>query len=172
MKSSYKTTQFANFFPKTHLQLIKILQDYKNNNFISETEYTLLRPHGSKFPPARFYGLHKIYKNNMPIHLIVSAGGTATYNTTKFISKILQNYCSKTSSFVKDSTDFIQKNKHLSIKPKEETLVSFDVSAVFTSIPVSVVGTDGLPILDMLTKPTPNSIESTVYRNPPTQIGT
>ena len=28
-------------------ELIKILQDYNNNNFISETEYSQLRPHGS-----------------------------------------------------------------------------------------------------------------------------
>ena len=68
---------------------------------------------------------------------IVSACGTATYNTAKFITNILQNYCGKTSSFVKDSTDFIQKIKHLSINP-EEALVSFDVSALFTSIPVPV----------------------------------
>ena len=72
------------------------------------------------------------------MHPIVSACGTATYNTAKFITKILQNYCGKTSSFVKDSTDFIQKIKHLSINPEEETLISFDVSTLFTSIPVPV----------------------------------
>ena len=38
---------------------------YKNNNFISETEYTQLRPHGSNSPATRFYGLPKIHKNNM-----------------------------------------------------------------------------------------------------------
>ena len=38
--------------PTIHKELIKILQDYKNNNFISETEYTLLRPHGSNSPVA------------------------------------------------------------------------------------------------------------------------
>ena len=229
----------------------------------------------------------------MPMHPIVSACGTAIYSTAKFITKILQNYCDKTLSFVKDSADFIRKIKHLSINPEEETLISFDVSALFTSIlvpaalqvinskmstctnftnvckiptvkfikilkftltncifcfnkkfykqlqgaamgsPVSPVtaniymeyfeslaihssptsikwwlryvddvhsatrkdqvnklqehlnsidphikfttglpGTDGLPFLDTLTKPTSNSIESTVYRNPPTQIGT
>ena len=70
---------------------------------------------------------------------IVSDCDTATFNTAKFITKILQNYFGKTSSFVKDSTDFIQKIKHLSINPEEETLVSFDVSALFTSIPVPVV---------------------------------
>ena len=69
---------------------------------------------------------------------IVSSCGTATYNTAKFFTKILHNYCGKTSSFVKDSTDFIKKIKHLSIYPEEEILVSFDVSALFTSIPVPV----------------------------------
>ena len=69
---------------------------------------------------------------------IVSACGTATYNTAKFISKTLQNYCGKISSFVKDSTGFIKKIEYFSINPKEETLVSFDVSALFTSIPIPV----------------------------------
>ena len=69
---------------------------------------------------------------------IVSACGTAAYNTAKFITTILQNYCGKTSSFVKDSTNFRKKIKHLSINPEEETIVSFDVSALFTSIPVLV----------------------------------
>ena len=129
MKPSYKATQCISISPKTHLQLttkklIKILQDYKKNNFISEKEYTQLRPHGSNSPAARFYGLPKIHKNNMPMCPIVLACGTATYNPAKFITKILQNYCGKTSSFVKDSKDFIKKIKHLSINPEEETFVS------------------------------------------------
>ena len=107
-----------------HKELAKILQDYKNNNFISETEYTQLSPHGSNSPAARFYGLPEIHKNNKPMCPIVSACGTATYNTAKFINKILQNYCGKTSSFVKNSTDFIQKIRHLSINPEEETVTN------------------------------------------------
>ena len=74
----------------------------------------------------------------MPMHPIVSACCTATYNTAKFSTKILQNYCGKTSCFVKECTDFIKKIKHLSINPEEETLVSYDVSALFTSILVPV----------------------------------
>ena len=99
--------------PTIHKELFNVLQDYKNNNFISETEYTKLRPHGSNFPTARFYSLPKFHKNNMPMHPIVSACGIAIYNTAKFITKILQNYCGKTSSFIKDGTDFIKKIKHL-----------------------------------------------------------
>ena len=85
--------------------------------------YNQLRPHSSNSPAARCYGLPKIHKDNMPMHPIVSACGTAAYNTAKFITKIIQKYCGKTSTFVKDSTDFIKKIKYLSINPEEETLV-------------------------------------------------
>ena len=89
------TTQFISFSPKMHLQifhkeLIKILQDFKNNNFTSETEYTQLRPHGSNSPGAGFYSLPKIYKNNMPMCPIVSACGTVTYSIAKFITKFFK----------------------------------------------------------------------------------
>ena len=39
--------------PTIHKELINILQDYKNNSFISGTEYTQLRPHGSQFPSSK-----------------------------------------------------------------------------------------------------------------------
>ena len=121
--------------PNIHRELIKILQDYNNNNFISETEYILLKPPGSNSPAGRIYGLPRIHKNNMPMHPIISACGTATKAIGKFITKILQNYCDKTPSLVKERTDFIQKIEYLSIN-QEETLVSFDVSIHITSIPV------------------------------------
>ena len=124
--------------PTIYKELIKILQEYKKNNFISETEYTPTNPSWLQFPSSKISGLSKIHKNNMPMHHIVSACGTATHNTAKFITKTLQNYCDKTSSFVKDSTDFIKKIKHLSINPEEETVVSSDLSAFFTSIPLPV----------------------------------
>ena len=73
--------------PTIYKEPIKILLDYKNSNFISEAEYILLRPHGSSSPSARFYGLLQIHKNNMSVHPIVSACGTATYNIAKCITK-------------------------------------------------------------------------------------
>ena len=36
--------------PNIHKELIKILQGYKNNNFISETDNMQLRTHGSLSP--------------------------------------------------------------------------------------------------------------------------
>ena len=45
----------------------------------------------------------------------------------------------------------------------QEHLISIDPHIKFT---IELQGTDGLPFLDTVTKPTPNSIESTVYRKP------
>ena len=55
------------------------------------------------------------------------------------------------------------------VKKLQEHLNSIDPHIKFT---IELPGTGGLPFLDTLTRPTPNSIESTVYRNPPTEIGT
>ena len=87
-------------------------------------------------PPApRFYGLPKIHKANCPMCPIVSACGTATYQLAKFLTKILQRYMGITPSFVKDSKSFSEHLKLVHISEDKE-LVSFDVSALFTSIPV------------------------------------
>ena len=67
------------------------------------------------------------------MHPIVSACGTSTYNLAKYLTRILKVYIGHTSPFVKDLIDKLQ-----SIELQDnEALVSFDVSALFTSIPVN-----------------------------------
>ena len=70
------------------------------------------------------------------MHPIVSACGTSTYNLAKYLTKILKEYVGHTSSFVKDSKDLIDKLQSIELQDSKE-LVSFDVSALFTSIPVN-----------------------------------
>ena len=101
-----------------------------------QLHYNQLLPTGNSNPLTRFYGLPKIHKANCPMCPIVSACGTSTYNLAKYLTKILKVYVEHTSSFVKDSKDLMDKLK--SIKPQDnEELVSFDVTALFTSIPVN-----------------------------------
>ena len=66
---------------------------------------------------------------------IVSACGMATYQLAKFLTKILQRYTGITPSFVKDNKSF---NDHLKLVQisEEDEVVSFDILALFTSIPV------------------------------------
>ena len=96
---------------------------------------TACSPTGNSSPAPRFYGLPKIHKANCPMHPIVSACGTATYQLAKFWTKILPRYTGITPSFVKDSKSFSDHLRSVRISGEEE-LVSFDVSALFTSIPV------------------------------------
>ena len=67
---------------------------------------------------------------------IVSVCGTSTYNLAKYLTKILKVYVGHSSSFVKDSKDLMDKLQSIKLQDNEE-LVSFDVSALFTSIPVN-----------------------------------
>ena len=101
----------------------------------SKLYYNRLLPTGNSSPAPRFYGLPKIHKTNCPMRPIVSACGTATYQLAKFLTKILQRYTGITPSFVKDSKTFSDHLRTVKISGEEE-LVSFDVSTLFTSIPV------------------------------------
>ena len=101
-----------------------------------QLQYNQLLPTGNSSPPARFYGLPKIHKANCPMCPIVSACGISTYNLAKYLTKILKVYIGHSSSFVKDSKDLTDKLQSIKLQDNEE-LVSFDVSALFTSIPVN-----------------------------------
>ena len=101
----------------------------------SKIHYNWLLPTDNSSPAPRFYGLPKIHKANCPMHPIVSACGMATYQLAKFLTKILQRYTGITPSFVKDSKSFSDHLKLVKINGEEE-LVSFDISALFPSIPV------------------------------------
>ena len=99
----------------------------------SKQYYNKLLPTGNSLPAPRFYGPPKIHKANCPMQLIVSACGNVTYQLAKFLTKILQKYTGMPPSFIKDSKGFSQylRSVHLG---KDEVLVCFDVSALFTSI--------------------------------------
>ena len=101
----------------------------------SKRHHNKLLPTGNSSTAPRFYGLPKIHKANCPMRHIVSACGTATYQLGKFLTKILQKYTGITHSFVTDSKGFSQYLRSVHIEQDEE-LVSFDVSALFTCIPV------------------------------------
>ena len=69
---------------------------------------------------------------------IVSACGTSTYKLAKFLTKLLHQYCGNNVSFIMDSKDPVHSLKEQTVAPNE-ILVCFDVSQLFTSLPVSVV---------------------------------
>ncbi|XP_060528287.1 uncharacterized protein LOC132703174 [Cylas formicarius] len=81
------------------------------------------------------YGLPKIHKEAVPLRPIVSAIGSPTYHLVKHLTKLLEPLIGRTASHIKDSTQFIQKIKNITLSPKD-ILVSFDVVSLFTMVPV------------------------------------
>ena len=116
--------------------LRKLKGKHRKDHQWVQLQYKQLLPTGNSSPPARFYGLPKIHKANCPMRPIVSACGTSTYNLAKYLTKIFKVYVGHSSSFVKDSKDLTDKLQSIKLQDNEE-LVSFDVSALFTSIPVN-----------------------------------
>ena len=85
--------------------------------------------------PPLFYGSVKIHKEGHPLRPIVSTIDSATYNVAKFVSRTLSPYAEQIPSYIKNTSDFVDKLKNISIE-QDETMVSFDVKSLFTSVPV------------------------------------
>ena len=65
----------------------------------------------------------------------MSGNGSATEPCAKYLAKILNVVKGKNPHSIKNSQDFVDKVKDLEVPPGRK-MVSFDVSALFTSIPV------------------------------------
>lgn len=115
-------------------RLIKILLDFKKAGFITENEYNLARPTGSR--PARIYGLPKLHKpeKNYPLRPVISATKTVSYGLGKMLTYRLNHL--RTSPYaVKDTFDFVKKIR--SSKHADKLMVSFDVKSLFTNVPLT-----------------------------------
>ena len=113
--------------------MINILREWKTNKTISDKLYYRLYP-TSDLPP-KFYGLPKIHKSGTPLRPIVSSIGNITYNIAKYLTQILSPLVGQSPHFIKNSLDFVEKVRNLEVPPGRK-MVSYDVTALFTSIPV------------------------------------
>jgi len=99
---------------------------------ISDEEKSRLRVSGSK--PGIMYGLPKIHKRGVPLRPILSTIGTCNYDMSKFLVSLLSPICDSEYS-VKDSFSFAREISQFS--NSNYVMASFDVSSLFTSIPIS-----------------------------------
>ena len=110
-----------------------MLKSIKAEGGISEAVYRRLYPTGAGFP--KFYGLPKIHKEGMPLRSIVSSIGAVTYATSKELSRILKPLVGRSPYHIQNSQDFIQQIEGIQLQP-DQCIVSFDVKALFTSVPI------------------------------------
>ena len=85
--------------------------------------------------PPKFYGLPKIHKPDTPLRPIVSSCGSVTYGVAKELAKILKPLVGKSPHHINSTQDFVEQAKHFKLE-SGECLSSYDVSALFTSVPI------------------------------------
>ena len=113
--------------------LTDYLKSLKSEGVQSQKQYLQLYPTSST--PPKFYGLPKIHKPDIPLRPIVASRGSITYNTAKYVASILAPLVGKTPYHIHNSQDLVNKLSNIQLT-KEESLVSYDVTALFTSVPV------------------------------------
>ena len=70
-----------------------------------------------------------------PFKAIVSSCGSVTYGVAKELAKILKPLVGKLPHHINSTQDFVEQVKHITLAPGE-CLSSYDVSALFTSVPI------------------------------------
>ena len=120
--------------PNSKLRTIinSFLKLLKEDKSITENQYFKLFAKCASLP--MFYGLIKTHKNGNPIRPIVAFIGSPTYNVAKFLSNILTPLTENCVQKLKNSYDLKDKIENIQI-PSTHSLVSYDVKALFTSIP-------------------------------------
>ena len=83
----------------------------------------------------KFYGLPKIHKPDTSLRSIVSSCRSVTYGVAKELTKILKPLVGKSPHHINSTHDFVEQVKHITLT-LGEWLSSYDVSALFTSVPV------------------------------------
>ena len=68
----------------------------------------------------------------------MSSTGTASYNTSQELANILKPLVGWTSHHLKNTKDFIEQIKEVKLLP-DETILSYDIKALFTSVPIQPV---------------------------------
>ena len=121
---------------KLKAKLTTLLRKIKRETGLEDNIYKYMYPIECTSP--RFYGLPKIRKANAPLRPIVSSRSSVTYGVAKVIAKILKPLVGKCPHHVHSTKDFVERVGKVTLQPGE-SLCSYDVTALFISVPVDPV---------------------------------
>ena len=85
--------------------------------------------------PPSFMVYPKSIKQVPPLRPIVSSRGSGVYGVEKVIAKILKPLVGKSPHHIQSTSDFVNKVREITLLPGE-CLISCDVTALFTSVPI------------------------------------
>ena len=111
------------------------LRELLNSEQLPKQVYDEVRPTGSQRP--RMYGLPKTHKEGTPLRPILSMVGSSHHELAKWLASILQPVLEQFSTnCIKDSFTFAQTMQDLRLEGKDVYLCSFDISSLFTNVPL------------------------------------
>ena len=84
---------------------------------------------------SRFYGSPKLHKSGIPLRPIVDYTTSPTYALAKHIARILKPLEGTPGRVIKNSMELMNRQKNLTVNA-DECFVSFDISSLFTNVPV------------------------------------
>ena len=130
--NTYRTIQTD---PTSRLKnkLVNILKKIKAETGMQENTYRKMYPTGVS--PQKFYWLPKIHKKNIPLRPIVSSIGSVSYGVAKELARIIKPLMGCSQHHVNNSQQFADELKGMKLE-EGECITSYDVTALFTSIPV------------------------------------
>ena len=102
---------------------------------MEEYLYKTMYPTGCTTP--KFYGLPKVHKTCTPFRPIVLSRGSVTYEMAKILAKILRTLVGKSPHHIQSTKDFVNRVHKVTLSPGE-CLCSYDVTALFTSVPIDL----------------------------------
>ncbi|XP_041430610.1 LOW QUALITY PROTEIN: uncharacterized protein LOC121397622 [Xenopus laevis] len=114
-------------------KVIGCLQQLEKEKAIDRILYHRLYPREAT--PC-LYGLPKIHKEGAPLRPIVSSINSVTYSIAKFLANILAPLVGNTVHHIQNAKEFVTKIHGVTLEA-EETMVSYDVTSLFTCIPTT-----------------------------------
>ena len=119
---------------ETHTKVSRLISELSRNNYIDDMTKKWLSqtPNPPRIP--EFYTLTKIHKPTLVGRPIISGCSGPTERISAFVDTLLQPISTSQTSYLKDSTDFInfiEKTK----MGKRTFLVTMDVTSLYTNIP-------------------------------------
>ncbi|MGL4481483.1 MAG: reverse transcriptase domain-containing protein, partial [Lactococcus garvieae] len=128
-----QATGDKDYTSKAETQLTECLKRLRKANFISDNIFERIRPSGTVIP--RLYGLPKIHKPDVPLRPILDMCNSPYHATAKWLAEILEpirhDLCQHS---LRDSFEFVDLVKGINMNSKY--MCSFDVSSLFTNVPL------------------------------------
>ena len=119
---------------ETQYTVKKLIQELHENKNIDDMTKKWLSQTPSPPRIPIFYTLTKIHKPTPVGRPIISGCDGPTERMSAFLDRLLQPIAQRQTSYLKDSTDFIDFIESTEV-PKHAIIVSMDVTSLYTNIP-------------------------------------